>query len=434
MTPSGVPPTPISRSTPLPPRAAAIAGATSPSRIRFTFAPASRSSRIRPSCRSRSSTTTDTSVGRTPLASATASTFSVGDALMSIASIASGPHAILSMYTAAPGKNIVPRSATAITAIALVWPSAVSRVPSSGSTATSTCGPMPVPTVSPLNSIGASSFSPSPITTTPSIETVSIISRIASTAAWSAATLSPRPTQRPAARAAASVTRTSSSARLRSGRSSMAASLRGGRARAARSSILCSGRALARRRDEAAFGTPLERSAERVLDRRVRQAELPRRLRAVVAVAVEQRSNGLGADRRLAPQDPRDGPGDAAPGRDDPGRGEPDASGEPPDAFEQGDRVARGEGRARKQVALARRAARLGQQVALGAVVDVDQRDRAVDQQRKAAVRDLEQEPGRAAGPARSLHRRRVDRHHVDAERPGEPEHHLLGVVLRALV
>src|SRR5256714_7292530 len=48
--------------------------------------------------------------------------------------------------------------------------------------------------------------------------TVSSIARIASTAAWSAAFLSPRPIQRPAPMAAASVTRTSSRARLRSGR------------------------------------------------------------------------------------------------------------------------------------------------------------------------------------------------------------------------
>src|SRR5579872_150698 len=40
---------------------------------------------------------------------------------------------------------------------------------------------------------------------------------MASTAAWSAASLSPRPISRAAASAAASVTRTSSSARLRSG-------------------------------------------------------------------------------------------------------------------------------------------------------------------------------------------------------------------------
>ena len=69
---------------------------------------------------------------------------------MSIASAASGPTAILSMYTAAPGKNIVPRSASAITAIAFGMPRAVSRVPSSGSTATSTPGPLPSPTSSPL--------------------------------------------------------------------------------------------------------------------------------------------------------------------------------------------------------------------------------------------------------------------------------------------
>src|SRR3954469_6317393 len=66
--------------------------------------------------------------------------------------------------------------------------------------------------------MGASSFSPSPITTTPSICTVSSISRIASTAAPSAFSFSPRPTQRAAASAPYSVTRTSSMARLRSGR------------------------------------------------------------------------------------------------------------------------------------------------------------------------------------------------------------------------
>ena len=49
------------------------------------------------------------------------------------------------------------------------------------------------------------------------LETVPISARIASTAAPSPPFLSPRPTQRPAAMAPASVTRTSSSARLRSG-------------------------------------------------------------------------------------------------------------------------------------------------------------------------------------------------------------------------
>ncbi len=96
-------------------------------------------------------------------------------------------------------------------------PFAVSVVPSIGSTATSHSGPVPSPTRSPLKSMGALSFSPSPITTVPFMPIVEIITRIALTATASAPFLSPRPTQRPAAMAAASVTRTSSSARLRSG-------------------------------------------------------------------------------------------------------------------------------------------------------------------------------------------------------------------------
>src|SRR5438445_6143167 len=55
------------------------------------------------------------------------------------------------------------------------------------------------------------------MTTTPRIATLSRTKRIASTAAWSASSLSPRPIQRAAAIAAASVTRTSSIAMLRSG-------------------------------------------------------------------------------------------------------------------------------------------------------------------------------------------------------------------------
>src|SRR5215217_8060675 len=96
-------------------------------------------------------------------------------------------------------------------------PSAHRRVPSSGSTAMSTLGSEPSPTSSPLASIGASSFSPSPITTMPSMWIVWSTACMPSTAAWSAASLSPRPIQRALASAAASVTRTSSSARLRSG-------------------------------------------------------------------------------------------------------------------------------------------------------------------------------------------------------------------------
>src|SRR5919197_4331124 len=55
------------------------------------------------------------------------------------------------------------------------------------------------------------------MTTMPSMSIEARTGRIASTAAWSTRSLSPRPMKRPAAIAAASVTRTSSSARLRSG-------------------------------------------------------------------------------------------------------------------------------------------------------------------------------------------------------------------------
>ena len=81
----------------------------------------------------------------------------------------------------------------------------------------SVIGGVPSPIFSPLNSIGALSFSPSPITTMPSIGTLESTVRIASTAAPSAPILSPRPIQRLAAMAAASVVRTRSMARFRSG-------------------------------------------------------------------------------------------------------------------------------------------------------------------------------------------------------------------------
>src|SRR5215469_9733933 len=88
-------------------------------------------------------------------------------------------------------------------------------VPSSGSTAMSTRWP-PLPTFSPMNSIGASSRSPSPITIVPSIGSLFISRRMASTAAWSASFSLPRPRSRAAATAARSVTRTISIDRMRS--------------------------------------------------------------------------------------------------------------------------------------------------------------------------------------------------------------------------
>src|SRR6516165_6142 len=94
-----------------------------------------------------------------------------------------------------------------------------SVVPSSGSTAMSTCGPALRPTFSPMNSIGASSRSPSPITMVPSIGSLLSSRRIASTAAWSAAFSLPWPRSRAAETAARSVTRTISSVRMRSSKS-----------------------------------------------------------------------------------------------------------------------------------------------------------------------------------------------------------------------
>ena len=66
-----------------------------------------------------------------------------------------------------------------------------------------------------MASMGALSFSPSPMTTRPVNSTPERWLRMASTAAASAESLSPLPSQRAAATAADSVTRTISSARLR---------------------------------------------------------------------------------------------------------------------------------------------------------------------------------------------------------------------------
>ena len=73
-----------------------------------------------------------------------------------------------------------------------------------------------MPTFSPMYSIGASSRSPSPITIVPSIGTVSITRRIASTATWSDLWRSPCPIVWAQAMAACSTTRRNSSERSES--------------------------------------------------------------------------------------------------------------------------------------------------------------------------------------------------------------------------
>ncbi len=81
------------------------------------------------------------SLTSSPLAFATRRRLRSTGASRSIMPAASGPVAILSMYTRRPGAYMLPRSDTAITDSAPGAPAAVRVVPSTGSTATSTCGP-----------------------------------------------------------------------------------------------------------------------------------------------------------------------------------------------------------------------------------------------------------------------------------------------------
>src|SRR6266849_2224100 len=110
------------------------------------------------------------------------------------------------------------RSQAAITEIELGKPLARLVVPSMGSTATSKRGEFgfQVPSLSPKNRPGASSFAPSPITTSPQILTKSKTPLIASQAAASARSLSPRPSHGSTLRAAFSVARTNSNSIVRS--------------------------------------------------------------------------------------------------------------------------------------------------------------------------------------------------------------------------
>ena len=126
-----------------------------------------------------------------------------------------GPTANFSIYTSG-ACSIEPRGPMAITVNALGMSLAVSVVPSNGSNAISTAGPLPVPTSSPIKSMGASSRSPSPMTTTPAMSNIFNCVRMALTAAWSAAFSSPRPMSLTEARAACSATRASPSDRARS--------------------------------------------------------------------------------------------------------------------------------------------------------------------------------------------------------------------------
>src|SRR5438132_10514969 len=122
---------------------------------------------------------------------------------------------MLFMAGCPPGRNWL----AAITEIEFGKPLARLVVPSIGSTATSKRGAprFQVPSLSPRNSPGALSFAPSPITTSPAMSTRSNTPLIASQAAASAFSFSPRPSQGSTLRAAFSVARTNSNSIVRSG-------------------------------------------------------------------------------------------------------------------------------------------------------------------------------------------------------------------------
>src|SRR3989338_8012862 len=136
---------------------------------------------------------------------------SFADASRSITCEANRPTASFSMYESA-ARYSEPFGPVAMTEIALDRPFATESVHSKGSIAISKSGPLPVPSFSPTYSSAASSFAPSPITISPLKSIPLKYSRIASTAALSAACPSPLPIHRAAAMAPTSVTRTNSRA------------------------------------------------------------------------------------------------------------------------------------------------------------------------------------------------------------------------------
>ena len=191
--------------------------ATSPSVIRLTAAPALRTAAIMSAWRGRSSISAVMSDGFTPLALARREDVLVGRRIEI-------DHA-LRIARADARSCPCRRRARSAACRRRPWRASRSRPACSWRTASCLpadrprcrpCGPVLLPTFSPMNSIGASSRSPSPITTVPSIGSLLSSRRMASTAAWSAAFSSPRPRSRAADTAARSVTRTISSDRMRS--------------------------------------------------------------------------------------------------------------------------------------------------------------------------------------------------------------------------
>src|SRR4249919_480114 len=206
MTPSMAPPIPMARWSLVPRIAAVIEAVMSPSSISLMRAPASRISATRSSWRGRSSTIAVMSPTCRPNASAIAARFSPTGRRRSIRPLATGPTAIFFMYMR--GSGVSPPGSDAARIESAPWrPPATAAPFPIGSHARSRAGPPP-----PSSRPSASGWpgSSRPITSRPEIGTPASALTIASDAARSAASASPRPRYRPAASTQRSVTAVSS--------------------------------------------------------------------------------------------------------------------------------------------------------------------------------------------------------------------------------
>ena len=171
-----------------------------------------------------------------------------------------------------------------------------------------------------------------------------------------------------------------------------------------------------------------------ISERGVAQVERAARQRSVVAMAVQQGAKHLGADGGAPAHQARHPARHGARDGDDRTRREPDPGRLAADPPQQVDRFAHPDRGAVDEVALTRCAVQLGQQVRVGAVVDVDDRDVGVHQDRKATVHEVQEQAGGPADASRSLHRGRVHADHRHAELGSQREDLALGEQLRALV
>src|SRR6185312_3047628 len=179
---------------------------------------------------------------------------------------------------------------------------------------------------------------------------------------------------------------------------------------------------------------PGQRPPHHVVERAVLQAELAGGPRAVVGVAVQERRHHLPAQPRPPAPHPRGGRNRVAGGQ---GEGPGQVQRSPLDAGHPGQRrhgLLRRHGDAREQVSAAGHAAGLGKQVALAAVVGVDQAEARAYERAQLPVGVVEDQPGGAARAARPLHRRWVHAHELDLVPGGLAHRRDLGVVLGALV